>query len=108
MKEKFKITDDMRKWCKENKEEIESKYLDDMRNIWIDFCETFDTEWNFDMWGNPDGDMCLMYVASVGNLPTLILDGDIWRDTVDEFLGYIEELENYAQTLREKLKGFNS
>lgn len=31
--EKFKITDEMRKWCEENKEDIESKYLDTMRSI---------------------------------------------------------------------------
>lgn len=104
--EKFKITDEMRKWCEENKEDIESKYLDTMRSIWIDFCEEFHTEGNFDMWWNPDWDMYLMYVASVGNLPTLILDWDIWRETVDEFLGFIEDNEIYAQQLREKLKDF--
>lgn len=104
--EKFKITNAMRKWCEENKEDIESKYLDTMRSIWIDFCEEFNTEWNFDMWWNPDWDMYLMYVASVGNLPTLILDWDIWRDTVEEFLGFIEDNEIYAQQLREKLKDF--
>lgn len=104
--EKFKITNEMRKWCEENKEDIERKYLDTMRSIWIDFCEEFNTEGNFDMWWNPDWDMYLMYVASVGNLPTLILDWDIWRETVDEFLDFIEDNEIYAQQLREKLKDF--
>lgn len=102
----FKITDEMKKWCEENKEDIESKYLDTMRSIWIDFCEEFNTEWNFDMRWNPDWDMFLMYVASVGNLPTLILDWDIWRETVDDFLDFIEDSENYAIQLREKLKDF--
>ncbi len=103
----FKITDEMRKWCEENKEGIESKYLDTMRTYWIAFCEEFNTEGNFDMWWDPDWDMYLMYVASVGNLPTLILDWDIWRETVEEFLDFIEDNENYAMHLREKLKDFN-
>jgi hypothetical protein len=33
----------MRAWTEENKEKIEAQYLDDMRYIGVDFCETFNT-----------------------------------------------------------------
>lgn len=46
-----------------------------------------------------------MYVASVWIWYTVIVDGDIWRDTIDEFLDHIETLENNIRTLEAK---FNS
>lgn len=101
---KFTITEPMREWAEEHKEQIEAKYLDDMRSIWIEFCNKFNTEGDFDMWGNPDWDQCLMYVASIGIWPSVIIDWDIWRDTVEEFLSFIEESENYINFLKENVK----
>ena len=105
--EKFTITNEMKKRVKENKEGLESKNIDDVRTYWIAFCDEFfkETKGQFDTWWNRDDDMFLMYVASVWIWYTVIIDGDIRRDTIDEFLDHIETLENNIRTLEAK---FNS
>ena len=103
MENKFIITDEMRKRSEEHKSSIESKYLDYMRNIWVKFCEEFNTIWNFDMWGNPDGDMLLNYTAYIWG-ETVVIDGDIRWKTIDEFLDFIEGAENTILEDQEKIK----
>ena len=99
----FTITEAMRAWTEKNREKIEAKYLDDMRYIGVDFCETFDTNWNFEIrW--PEYEQTLMYVASVWIWYSVIIDWDIRRNTVEEFLWYIEDLENQIIELEKSLK----
>ena len=107
--EKFKITDAMKKWANENKEGLESNDLLNKRTYGIAFCNTFYYEgfkWDFDTWGNPEDDMFLMYVSDIHWL-TVVIDGDIWRDTVEEFLRKVEDAENYIRELQEKVLVYN-
>ena len=101
--DKFTITDEMRARANEpqNKRYIESGYLDDLDYIGVQFCNHFNTAWNFDTWGGEDDPM-LMYVASVHWL-TVVVEGDGWRDTVDEFLDFISDNENYIIDLRKRV-----
>lgn len=86
-----------------HKDDIESQYMDTMRQIGVDFCTKFNPQGNFDMWGNPDGDMLLMYTANIPSLwLTVVIDGDIRWDTVEEFLSFIEDSENYIIQLNKK------
>ena len=101
MKE-FKITDKMREWVRANKDDLFSRDLELQRATAIEFCDEFNTEGQFDTWGQPNWDMYIMYVASIGIWPTVIIDWDIWRDNEDEFLKNIEEMENYIIKLKDK------
>ena len=104
----FKITDEMKKRCLENKHWLEWD-LENKRTYWIAFCDKFyrDIKWNFDTRWNFDWDTYLMYVASVWIWYTVIIDWDIWRENIDEFLDYIDDLENRILVLENKLKDFN-
>lgn len=106
MIEKFETTKEMKQRVKENKEGLESKNIEDMRTYWIAFCDKFfrETKGQFDIWWNPDNDMFLMYVASVWIWYSVIIDWDIWRNTVEEFLWYIEDMENKIIELEKELK----
>ena len=90
----FKITDRMEKRCKKYKEWLEAEDMETRRRYWIDFCEELGLEWCFDTWGDfYDWEISLMYVADVQWL-TVIIDWDIWRDTIGEFLDLIDSMEN--------------
>ncbi len=99
----FKITDEMKKRAEENKEWLESRFIDTKRTYWVAFCDKFwrECEWNFDTrWMD---DLYIMYVWDVAWM-TVVIDWDIRRDTVEEFLDYIEDLENKIINLNEKFK----
>lgn len=90
---KFTITPEMREWAEQHKSKIESQYLDDMRSVWIEFCNHFNTQWNFDFWGNED--VILIYTAYIKKVKrTEIIMDEIRRETIDEFLECIEDMEN--------------
>lgn len=77
--------------------------MDTKRTYWIAFTDTF---WryckgNFDTRGNDE--QYLMYVWDVQWM-TVVIDWDIRRDTTEEFLDYIEDLENKIINLNEKFK----
>ena len=99
---KFVITDEMRCFVKENEKIFSSQYLDTMRYAWIDFCSKFNTKWNFDMWGNPDGDMFLLYVCNIKWL-TIIIEWAVWFNNWEEFLDCINDMENYIIYLEKSL-----
>ena len=65
----FKITDEMKKRCEENKEWLESQFIDTKRTYWVAFCDKFYRECE-----------------------------------TEEFLDYIEDLENKIINLNEKFK----
>lgn len=90
----FKITNKMRQRAKENKEGLLGD-LENKRTYGIAFCSDFyrDLQGNFDTRGNFDGEVDLMYVADIHWL-TVIIDGAIRWESVEEFLDYIEKMEN--------------
>lgn len=92
--EKFKITNEMRQWAEENKEGLLGD-LENKRTYGIAFCDKFyrDVKGNFDTWGNFDGEVDLMYVADI-HWRTVIIDGAVRWDSVDEFLNTIEWMED--------------
>ena len=99
----FKITDEMKKRCEENKSWLESQFMDTKRTYWIAFIDTF---WryckgNFDTRGMDD--LYIMYVWDVAWM-TVVIDWDIRRDTIEEFLDYIEDLENKIINLNAKFE----
>ena len=100
--EKFKITEEMKKRAEENKDKIESQYLDDMDFIWVDFCSHFNTNWSFDVWGG-DSDPMLIYVWDIGG-HTVVIEWEARRGTVQEFLDFIEEKENFILSQNEEIK----
>lgn len=103
---KFVITDEMRSFVKENEKQFSSQYLDTMRYAWINFCNKFSTKGNFDMWGNPDGDMSLLYVCNIKWL-TIIIEWAVWFDNWEEFLDCINDMENYILYLEKSLYSNN-
>jgi len=102
----FKITDEMKKRAEENKEWLLAEDMETRRTYWIAFTDkfwryckgNFDTRWNF-----YDAEIDLMYVWNVEWM-TVIIDWSIRRDTIEEFLDYIEDLENRIINLNEKFK----
>lgn len=100
----FTITDEMKKRAEENREWLESQYYETKRNYGVAFCDefyreikgNFDTRWMDDLYIMYVGDVCWM---------TVVIDGDIRRDTVEEFLDYIEDLENRIINLNKKFNG---
>lgn len=99
----FKITNEMKKRAEENKSWLESQFIDTKRTYWIAFCDKFyrECKWNFDTrWMD---DLCIMYVWDVQWM-TVVIDWNIRRDTIEEFLDYIEDLENKIINLNEKFK----
>lgn len=99
----FEITDAMRKRAEENKEGLESKDLESMRTYGVAFCDEFyrECQGNFDTWWMDD--LCLMYVWDVAWM-TVVIDWDIRRDTAEEFLEYVEDLENRIINLNSLVK----
>jgi len=99
--ETFKITTAMKERAEKNKEGLESMFLDDKRTYALAFCNEFykdGVRGDFDTWGNPDDELFFMYVADIHWL-TVVIDGDIERDTTEKFLREIERLENYILKL---------
>lgn len=99
----FKITEEMRNRAYENKEGLESKYIDTMRTYAIAFCDEFyrDITGNFDTWGNFDCETYIMYIWDVRG-ETVIIDGELRWDTVEEFLDIVEECENRIIAKRDR------
>ena len=101
--QKFKITDEMRQRAEDNREDLESNDLDNRDYTAVDFCSTFNTEWNFDVRGW-DSDPMQMYVWDVCWM-TVVVDWNVRRGTAEEFLDIIEEMENRLIQKNEELKG---
>lgn len=97
----FEITDVMKKRAEKNRDGLESQFIEDKRTYWIAFTDTFfrECKGNFDTrWRD---EQSLMYVWDVAWM-TVVIDWDIRRDTIEEFLDYMEDLENKIINLNEK------
>lgn len=97
----FTITDTMKKRCEENKSWLESQFTDTKISYAIAFCSDFwkECKGNFDVRGVDE--QYYLYVWDVAWM-TVVIDWDIRRDTIEEFLDYIEDLENKIINLNEK------
>lgn len=98
----FNITEEMRLRADENREDLESNDLDTRDYIAVDFCNTFNTDGNFDIWGG-DSDPMQMYVGTVCWM-TVVVDWNVWRDTAEEFLDQIDRMENWIIKKNRKYK----
>ena len=84
---------------------VESHYEDDyseaMVRFWIEFCNEFGTRGDFDTWW---GDVeTIMYIWKIGKY-TVVVDWDIWWSNKEEFLSFIEEMENYIIEENERVE----
>ena len=97
----FKITDEMEKRADSNREDLESNDLDTRDYIAVDFCNTFGTDWNFDVrWWD---DAMQMYVWTVCWM-TVVVDWNVRRDTAEDFLDQIDRMENWIIKKNKKYK----
>ena len=97
----FEITDEMRQWCEDHRDDLEAEYLTDRDYVAVEFCNHFNTEWNFDVrWWD---DAMQMYVWSVCWM-TVVVDWNVWRDTAEEFLDTVEVMENWIYKKNEEFR----
>ena len=99
----FEITDEMRQRAEKNKEWLESQFTDTKITYAIAFCSDFrkQCKGNFDVrWVD---EQYFLYVWDVAWM-TVVIDWDIRRDTIEEFLDHVEDLENKIINLNEKFR----